>query len=184
VTRAPGPARSASFVVRDERPGDREAVFAVQSAAFGRPDEATLVDALRASVTPRVSLVATPAAQPERVVGHVFVSPVTLDTEPDAADLGGLAPLGVVPKLHGRGAGGALVRAALEAARAAGFRAVFLLGSPVYYARFGFAPAAPLGLRYGSGAFDAAFQQSELVPGALAGRRGLVRYPAAFDPLD
>lgn len=184
MTRGAGAAGGERFAVRAERPGDREAVFGVQSAAFGRPDEAALVDALRTSVAPHVSLVATREAQPERVVGHVFVSPVTLDTEPEAADVGGLAPLGVLPALQGRGAGGALVRAALEASRAAGFRAVFLLGSPVYYARFGFAPAAPLGLRYGSPALDAAFQQRELVPGALDGRRGRVRYPAPFDALD
>jgi putative acetyltransferase len=173
-----------AFRVREERAGDRDAVFAVQAAAFGRPDEARLVDALRASVAPHVSLVATPAEDPDTVVGHVFVSPVTLDTEPEATDLGGLAPVGVAPPLHGRGAGGALVRAALHAARGAGFRAVFLLGSPAYYGRFGFALAAPRGLHYASRDFDAAFQQIELDPRALAGRRGFVRYPAAFDALD
>ncbi|HKJ24123.1 MAG TPA: N-acetyltransferase [Myxococcota bacterium] len=171
------------FAVREERPDDREAVSAVQAAAFGRDGEATLVDALRASVSPRVSLVATPARRPDTIVGHVFVSPVTLDTEPGAADLCALAPIGVAPGQQGRGAGGALVRAALAASRAAGFRAVFLLGDPAYYARFGFALAAPRGLHYASHDFDAAFQQIELVPGALARRRGFVLYPAAFDAL-
>lgn len=169
-----------SFRIRAERPGDRAAVFAVQEAAFGQPDEATLIDALRESVAPQVSRVATRGGA---VVGHVFVSPVTLDTEPEASDLGGLAPVGVAPDLHGQGIGGALVRAALAASREVGFRAVFLLGSPRYYARFGFELAAPRGLHYVSCDFDAAFQQIELEAGALDGRSGLVRYPAAFDAL-
>ncbi|MBW2314006.1 MAG: N-acetyltransferase [Deltaproteobacteria bacterium] len=165
------------FEVRTERPGDEAAVFTVQNAAFGQTDEARLVDAMRGSVEPAVSLVAT---RGDAIVGHVFVSPVTLDTEPGATDLGGLAPLGVVPDLQGRGAGGELVRAALEASQGVGFRAVFLLGSPVYYGRFGFEPAAPLGFHYQSEAFDEHFQQLELEPGALSGRAGFVRYCAAF----
>lgn len=168
--------------VRPERAGDERAVFAVHAAAFPGDGEARLVDALRASVTPSVSLVAT-LGEGGDVVGHVFVSPVTLDTEPEARDLGGLAPVGVLPAHQGRGVGGALVRAALEASRRAGFRAIFLLGDPAWYARFGFAPAGPLGFGYGDGDPGAAFQQVELEPGALAGRRGRMRYPDAFDAL-
>ena len=168
------------FEVRPERPGDEAAIFAVQSSAFGQEDEARLVDAMRGSVEPVVSLVAT---RGDAIIGHVFVSPVTLDTEPGASDLGGLAPVGVLPELHGRGAGGGLVQAALEASRDIGFRAVFLLGSPVYYGRFGFELAAPHGFHYLSEAFDGHFQQIELEAEALAGRAGFVRYCAAFDAL-
>jgi len=170
-----------AFRVRAERGGDERAVFALHAAAFPGDGEARLVDALRASVAPSVSLVATLAG--DEVVGHVFVSPVTLDTEPGARDLGGLAPVGVLPAHQGRGVGGALVRAALDASRRAGFRAVFLLGDPAWYARFGFAPAAALGFADGDGDPGAAFQQVELEPGALAGRHGRVRYPDAFDAL-
>ncbi len=44
--------------VRREKPGDVAAVRAVLEAAFGQPDEAALVDALRARGAARLSLVA------------------------------------------------------------------------------------------------------------------------------
>ena len=61
-----------------------------------------------------------------------------------------------------------------------GFRAVFLVGDPAYYGRFGFELAAPRGFHYLSSAFDAAFQVRELERGALAGWQGLVEFPPAF----
>lgn len=167
-----------AVTVRDERPGDRARVHAVQSAAFGRPDEADLVDALRRRATPTLSLVAEAG---ERVVGHVLFSPVAIEGHPGAA-AAGLAPLAVDPPLQGRGVGGALVRAGLRACARHAWVAVFLLGDPRYYVRFGFEPAAPRGFHYQPG-LDAAFQLIELVPGALTGVGGRVRYHEAFDAL-
>jgi len=169
---------AADFEIRAEAPGDAPAIFGVQAAAFGRPDEARLVDALRGAVRPTVSHVAVMGA---RVVGHVLVTPVALETERGAAPAcGGLAPLGVEPALQGRGMGGALVRSALAGARELAWPAVFLLGNPAYYGRFGFELAAPRGLRYESAAFDTGFQVCFLQPGALDGIRGFVRYADAF----
>lgn len=79
-----------------------------------------------------------------------------------------------------QGAGSALVRAGLEACVLLGWKAVFLLGNPAYYSRFGFVLAAPLGLRYESESFDSAFQVVELIPEALSGCTGWVRYHDAF----
>ena len=163
--------------IRDERPGDHARVFALQAAAFGRKSEARLVEDLRTVARPQLSLVAERDGQ---VVGHVFVSPVVLEGAP-ALRAGGLGPVGVNPAEQGEGIGSALVRAALERAPALGWRAVFLLGNPRYYARFGFALAAPRGLRYRSADFDPAFQVFELAPGALDGCAGLVRFDPAFD---
>jgi putative acetyltransferase len=168
---------AAGCEIRAEAPGDAPAIFAVQAAAFARPDEARLVDALRGAVRPAVSRV---AVLDGRVVGHVLVTPVRIETaRGEAPACGGLAPLGVEPALQGRGIGGALVRAALAGAREL-WPAVFLLGSPAYYGRFGFELAAPRGLHYESHAFDAGFQVLLLRPGALDGIRGLVRYADAF----
>jgi putative acetyltransferase len=162
--------------VRDERASDRTPVFAIQSAAFRRANEARLVDALRAQADPKISLV---AERDGRVVGHVFVSPVAVD--PNACvPAGGLGPVGVEPALQGEGVGSALVRAALARAPDLGWRAVFLLGNPRYYARFGFELAAPRGLHYRSADFDRAFQVIELVPGALQDAKGLVHFHRAF----
>jgi putative acetyltransferase len=45
-------------IVREERPEDRDAVRAVEEAAFGRPDEGDIVDALRGDPAWALSLVA------------------------------------------------------------------------------------------------------------------------------
>ena len=150
----------------------------MQEAAFGQPDEARLVDRLRQECRPAVSRV---ALRGEQIVGHVFVSPVTIEGDgPAAPACGGLAPLAVLPAEQGRGVGSALVRAALAGAREIGWPAVFLLGDPAYYGRFGFGLAAPDGFHYESAAFDAHFQWIALAPGALAGSAGFVRYAPAF----
>jgi putative acetyltransferase len=50
----------------------------------------------------------------------------------------GLAPLSVLPQWQRRGIGSALIEAALQRARAQECRAIFVLGDPDYYGRFGF----------------------------------------------
>ena len=52
----------------------------------------------------------------------------------------------VTPDRQRRGIGSALVREALRRAEARGEPLVLVLGHPGYYPRFGFAPAAELGL--------------------------------------
>jgi predicted GNAT family acetyltransferase len=49
-----------------------------------------------------------------------------------------LAPVSVAPERQKAGIGSALVRSAVERARQAGWEAVFVLGDPAYYGRFGF----------------------------------------------
>lgn len=181
--------------IRAEAPGDYEAVRRVNESAFARPQEAALVDALRAAARPHVSLVAAAAG---RVVGHIFFSPVTI--EPDGAsivaggggdDRGGdgdsppaamgLAPMAVAPERQRRGVGSQLVRAGLEHCRRHALgAAVFVLGHPDYYPRFGFTPAAARGFRCEYDVPAEVFMVAELVPGALAGRAGLVKYRPEF----
>ena len=165
------------IAIRWERPADHQRVFEIQSAAFRRRNEAELVVALRRSTSPQVSLI---AEQDGRSVGHVFFSPVGFDPPAPSLRAAGLAPIAVEPGSQRRGIGSALVRAGLERCAALGWRAVFLVGSPAYYSRFGFALAAPQGFGYGDPRFDAALQALELEPGALTGCGGRVCFHAAF----
>ena len=168
-----------AVTIRDEAPRDHAAVREINLLAFEGPGEADLVDALRERATPCVSLVAEAAG---RVVGHLMLSPVTLDGHPALRAMG-LAPMAVLPDHQGIGVGTALARAGLEACRTLGAEVVVVLGHPGYYPRFGFAPASRLGLRCVYDAPDEAFMALELTPGALAGRAGLVRFHPAFDDL-
>ena len=166
--------------MRADRPSDARAIWTVHEAAFGRPDEARLAAHLVQQATPHVSLVAELGS---RVIGHVLFSPVTVEGARAAPPAGALGPVGVLPDAQARGTGSALIHAGLAACRALDWQLLFVLGAPAYYARFGFALAAPHGLHYASHAFDSAFQVQELAPGALTGVEGWVRYHAAFEAL-
>ena len=67
------------MTIRPEVAQDRDAIYAVVSAAFGQPAEANLVDGLRQAGELVISLVEVEA---NAVIGHVAASPIRLD--PDA----------------------------------------------------------------------------------------------------
>ena len=75
------------------------------------------------------------------------------------------------------------MREAIQRAPSLGWSAIFLLGDPAYYSRFGFTFAGPLGLHYESEAYDSGFQLLELQDGALQNCSGLVHYHPAFSSL-
>ena len=165
------------MIVRPEHPSDRDAVRRVHATAFTTPEEADLVDALRADAEPLVSLVAEEAGD---VVGHVMFSPVTLPDHPELR-LMGLAPLAVVPALQRTGVGAALTRAGLERCREIGAGAVVVLGHPAYYPRFGFVPADAFGVGCQFEAPAEAWMLLELEPGYVRGAGGTARWHTAFD---
>ena len=130
-------------VIRAYRPEDQAAVGAVVTEAFAEEGAkvAALVDDLRARDA-RAELV---AEEDGEVVGHVLLSRSWVDARRALVDVLVLSPLSVLPSHQGRGAGTALVAAAVARAREVGTPALFLEGSPAYYSRRGFEPATPRG---------------------------------------
>ncbi len=163
-----------SFLIRAERPSDRDAIFSLNARAFETDAEARLVDMLRERGVVAASLVAEVDGE---VVGHILFSPVRVGDR----ELVALAPMAVVPEHQREGIGSALVRAGIDACRERGDAAIFVLGHAQYYPRFGFVPAGPKGLHYESEEFDPHFFVLELRNGALDGVRGLVEFAPAFD---
>lgn len=159
--------------VRAERAGDAAAIFAVHAEAFPTEAEARLVDALRAAGRLSVSMVAELDGE---VVGHAGFSPVTLTGTQGGL---GLAPVGVRESARRRGAAAAAIRAGLVRCEDLGAPFVVVLGSPAYYARFGFGPASDFKLRDEYGGGDA-FQVLELQASALPAAGGLVQYAPEF----
>ncbi|GAA4930211.1 GNAT family N-acetyltransferase [Actinoplanes utahensis] len=129
------------MIVRRETAEDVAGIRAVTLAAFGRPAEAGLVDALRADPgwLPALSLVAVDAGE---VTGHVVCTRGHVGRAPAL----GLGPLSVRPDHQKRGIGAALMHAVLGAADALDEPLVVLLGDPAYYQRFGFRLAAEHGI--------------------------------------
>ncbi len=153
---------------------DRAAIDALLITAFPTAGEAARVHALRARGELWTSLVADVGGA---LAGHVAFSPVTIDGVTVRAT--GLGPLAVAPSRRKRGVADALVRAGLEARRAAGDELIVVLGEPAYYRRFGFRPASSFGLTVRHGGGDA-LQALEIRAGS-ARSGGTVRYAAAFD---
>jgi putative acetyltransferase len=164
---------SRSAQVRPEAPADAAAARAVNDAAFGRTDEARVVDALREAGRLTVSLVAVDG---DEVIGHIAFSPATLHDDDGTHAIAGLGPMAVRPDRQRLGIGSALVREGLDACRRLGHDVIVVLGHPDFYSRFGFVTARPLGITCEYTAPDEAFMVAELSRGALRGRRGLVRY--------
>jgi putative acetyltransferase len=165
--------------VRPETPADEAAIREINMQAFGRPEEARLVDALRASEAfiPALSLVAECEGH---LVGHILFSRGTVEGEGEPVELLALGPLAVRPECQRQGVGGQLVRAGLERAAALGYRAVFLIGHPTYYPRFGFVPGSRLSLKSTYDVPDDVFMALPLRPDGLDGVHGTVVYAPAF----
>jgi putative acetyltransferase len=164
--------------IRPEEERDHSAVRQINLRAFETALEADLVDAVRPTARPLISLV---AELDHAVVGHILFTPVTVRDGEATSKAIGLGPMAVVPELQRRGIGSRLVEAGLEASRELGEHVVVVLGHADYYPRFGFRPAAELGLRYRGPDFDPFFFVAELENGALEGIRGMVEYLPEFE---
>ncbi|WP_298307034.1 GNAT family N-acetyltransferase [uncultured Erythrobacter sp.] len=128
-----------AITIRPEAPGDEDTIFALTEAAFKEMpfsdgDEQHLVNRLRADGDLTLSLV---AEDETRIVGHIAFSPVTIAD--GSKDWYGLGPVSVWPEQHHRGIGGALIKRGIADMRDRGAKGIILLGSNIYYPRFGFA---------------------------------------------
>jgi putative acetyltransferase len=134
--------------IRAEKPDDYGAVAEIHRLAFGSHGDvvAALVDDLRTSIEREggLSLVATSDDDGE-VLGHVMFTRNRLDAPARLVDVQVLSPVGVLPRVQRQGVGTRLVEEGLALLAQRGVPLVFLEGSPVYYARFGFEPGAAQG---------------------------------------
>jgi len=118
-------------------------------------------------------------AEDSVIVGHVFVSPVTL--EPDAGlSCGQVSPLSVLPEFQSEGIGSALMQAVIEKSKKKGLDALFLLGDPNYYKKFGFVASA-VKSAYGPSEY---FQELELKASCLESLKVHVHLAPAFIRLE
>ena len=165
--------------IRPEQPGEIATIRAINEAAFGQPEEADIVDSLRAQCPDAVSLVAVEDGQ---IVGHIFFSPVTAFGKTGPTQGMGLAPMAVVPERQRQGTGSMLVETGLQVLRSRACLFIIVLGHPEYYPRFGFVPASQNGLLcQWEGVPDDAFMVLVLDQKAMSGISGTVRYRDEFD---
>jgi len=164
-------------LIRREGWEDLPLIRRINEEAFGRKEEADLVDALRKYGGSIISLV---AVQDEEVVGHILFSPVRIESGSSGVRAAGLGPMAVLPAHQKKGIGSKLVKRGLEESRKAGYKIIFVLGHPGFYPRFGFMPAKQFGICPPWDVPDDVFMALEIFPGALAKSPGIVRYLSEF----
>lgn len=171
--------------IRLQRPEDEAAVWSVVSAAFGRDNEARLVEALR-QADESARLLSIVAEAEGCIVGQIQFSPIHIardggdGSNADAFPCLSLAPLAVHPDFQNQGIGSALTRFGLDLARQQGHRIVLVLGHPDYYPRFGFDPRAASAIQCPFGDVGEAWMALALQAGALQGVQGRAVYPPIF----
>lgn len=125
--------------ITPETSADTRALYLLTRTAFDRLREAELVEALRREGALALSLTARLG---RAYLGHAAFSPLAAPFPAWA-----LGPLAVRACCRRQGIGEALVRAGIEIARERGIKALFVLGDPAYYRRFGFSAAAARGFQ-------------------------------------
>lgn len=160
---------------------------AFETAEHSDGDEQDFVDQLRAgeNYIPELALVAEAAIahglqQDGKLIGHIMLTKIYVNN--DQAKTGDnqfpallLAPLAVLLEHRAKGVGSALVNEALARAKNMGYTAVFLVGDPAYYGRFGFKQTSTHGISAGMDFPEQYTLVRELVPGALSGVSGTVK---------
>lgn len=174
------------MAIRAATADDVEAIGALLEAAFCRPDEARLFGALWGGDELAVALVneVGDGTADGNTDGGAVAAVAVLSHLAAPPDCLGLGPLAVARTMRDRGFGKALIGESADWARRAGHAAIFVLGQPRYYERFGFSVevARPFASPY-----PPEFMMAlELRPGALADALtdgGEIRYSPAFASL-
>lgn len=163
--------------IRQEQREDVVDIRRINEEAFGQPQEARLVDMLRAKKAVLLSLVAT---ADHRTVGHILFSPVRLDSGPSGLVGAGLGPMAVVPEFQRIGIGSKLIAEGIEGLRDRRCPFVVVVGHPEYYPRFGFVPASCHNIRCEWEVPEEAFMVLMLDQSRLHDTCGMARYQDEF----
>ena len=159
-----------SLLLEPATPDDAPAIERLNARVFGPGRFARSAYRIRemADPDPALSFVARVGTL---LVGANAMTPVDIGGE--SALL--LGPLIVEPVFRSQGIGEALVTRSLEAAKAAGWKLVILVGDEPYYARMGFRPVPPGRIALPGPVDPDRLLYCELEPGALETARGEAR---------
>ena len=158
-------------MIREAQESDLEEVFNLIHSAFGNRAESDLVKQLISDGDVLINLLVESL---DIIIGNVVVSKITM--EPDIGLFcGGVAPVSVVPDQQSSGVGSKLMTAAINESKKMGIDALFLLGDPNYYKRFGFV-VSTLKNDY----IVENFQELELTEDCLVNIKSKVTYANAF----
>lgn len=142
--------------------------FATARVSDGTEQDFVLELRRRDTYRPDLELVAEENGQ---LIGHILLTPLPVPGAPEG--LRGLmaAPLCVRLEDRNRGLGGQLLHEGGRRAAELGYNALFLVGDPEYYGRYGFRNAVSLGFQNASGVPRPVFAGPLPEPGWVSGGR-------------
>jgi predicted N-acetyltransferase YhbS len=159
-----------SLILEPATDDDAEPIKRLNERVFGPGRFARTAYRIR-ETTPADSRLSFVARVGTLLVGASAMTPIAIGGAPALL----LGPLIVEPVFRSQGIGEALVNRSLEAAKAAGWTLVILVGDEPYYARMGF-KRAPKGQILMPGPVDPdRLLYCELEPGALTAVKGAAR---------
>lgn len=161
------------MIIEPERPEHISAIRRLHVEAFPTEAEANLVDRLRDDGDAVTSLV---CCEKDRVIGHVLFSRMRAPFRALA-----LAPVSTAERYRRQGIAARLIEDGIARARAAGWDAIFVLGEPGYYGRFGFSAENAEG--FISPYAGPYFMMRDLTQDGLPARTGPVAHAPAFAAL-
>jgi predicted N-acetyltransferase YhbS len=113
-------------------------------------------------------------------VGYLLLTEVEIIGRSDNKTALALAPLAVLPGFQRKGIGRALIEVAHAQARETGHGAIFVLGDPGYYRKFGYLETGRFDITLPFDVPEAYCMVIELTADYLKGCKGEVRYTNAF----
>ena len=162
------------MLMRHETSNDYEEIYELIAEAFATAEHADgneqdLVVALRKGTAyiPELSLVAEMDGE---LAGHILFTKAKVGNNEVIV----LAPLSIKPKYQKQGVGTGLITEGHRIARELGYQYSLVLGSELYYPKFGYIPAEQLGIEVPEGIPSMNFmalklqENAELISGAVA----------------
>lgn len=171
--------QDAGFHIRPEQEKDYDEIYKLIKTAFRTAnvkggDEQDFAVNLRngGNYIPELALV---AEQGDKIIGHIMLTK-TWVTQPNGSVFNALllAPVSVMLEYRDIGVGKALIQESCRLAGELGYKAVFLVGDPNYYSRFGFVRTSNHGIYSKDNIPEQFVQVKELVPDALKDIHGVV----------
>lgn len=120
------------------KPEEIDAILDVHRLAFGEAEGAEIAQ-LAKDLLEHPETVSISAEREGKVVGNVLFTQFVFTDHPNT-NCYLLAPCGVSPEYQGQGVGKEIMETGIDHLRSIGADAVFVLGVPTFYPKYGFAP--------------------------------------------
>lgn len=116
----------------------------------------------------------------DKICGYILLTKVEIVSNKGIIPSLSVAPLAVLPELQRQGIGKLLLQEAHKIAASLGYGTAVVLGHKDYYPQFGYRKAIDFGIYFPFDVSPELCMIIELIPHAMDGLSGTVRYPDVF----